>query len=188
MADSKLDICNAALLQLGEDEIADFETEQSATARLCRNHYDRLRRSVLSEGQWGFAMNRQLLARLTDAPTFGFDYAYGLPTDMIQLVRVEEAADYRVEKTTIVTDAEKCEVLYVQNIEDTSRFHPMFTEALVARLAAEIGYAVTRDIQNRTLNYQIYQEKLDRALSVNSYQDTEYPFGRFDYSLLNVRS
>jgi hypothetical protein len=49
-----------------------------------------VRKAELRKRHWSFAIKRAALPALADAPTWGFGYAYQLPTDYLRLMQVGE--------------------------------------------------------------------------------------------------
>ncbi len=99
-------ICNSALIKLGASTILSL-TEGSKNANLCNEQYEKLRDDLLRAHPWNFAAARQKLARLADAPAFGFAYAYQLPAAFLRAIEVSGndsgrgGAAYKIEGRTI---------------------------------------------------------------------------------------
>lgn len=77
---SEVEICNSALIKLGDDTITSL-TDDSKRARLCNAQFARLRDEVLRAHPWNFAIRRASLAKLSQAPAFEFAAAFRLPED-----------------------------------------------------------------------------------------------------------
>jgi len=59
---SDLEICNAALMRLGNEPIASF-SDNSKRAKLCLAHYDRIKKDFISKHPWNFSLKKvELLA------------------------------------------------------------------------------------------------------------------------------
>lgn len=52
-----LEICNAALMKLGAETISSF-ADNSKRAKLCKNHYERIRKEMIMYHPWNFALKR----------------------------------------------------------------------------------------------------------------------------------
>jgi hypothetical protein len=84
---SVVDICNGALNQLGATTILSL-TEDSKNARLCNSRFTQVRDAVFRSHPWNCLQKRQELAADTDAPAWGFSYAYTLPADCLRLLLI----------------------------------------------------------------------------------------------------
>ena len=91
---TEVSICANALRRLGDDPITSL-TDDTERARLCNAFYTDARDAVLRSHPWNFAITRTSLAKLSDAPAYGFNYQYSLPTDPYCLRVLEmEYSDY----------------------------------------------------------------------------------------------
>ena len=95
----KTGIANLALSNLGEARIQSL-TENSARARACSARIDGVLETVLRMAVWNSALERKLLTQI-DAPLFGWNYTYQLPSDCIKVVEVEPVSKFHVEKRNI---------------------------------------------------------------------------------------
>lgn len=164
MAASKISICNSALARIGAPPISALE-EDSKRARTCGVVYDQILDEVLAEHAWPFALTRASLARLADAPVYGYRHAYQLPADFVSLVDMEDgtALDYQLEGDQILTDAETVRLRYVRRITDPARFPPPFVDVFAIRLAAELALPITRKTSDFETMMTVYRLKLASA-------------------------
>ena len=137
MATSDVEICNMALTMIGEDFITAL-TDNSPRARIANLFYNRYRDAVLGSHFWNGAMKRETLVRLVDTPTFGFAYAFQLPTDYIRLKAVQDNPHhYRVESgKRILQDNSTCNILYVYRVTNPGDLGDLYADALSTKLAA----------------------------------------------------
>lgn len=154
--DSKLTICNDALLMLGASEISSF-TEGTDSAKICDRLYDDLKKYILSIYPWSFAKVKVQLARTTDTPVTEWKYVYALPADIIGTPKaVFIAADagtspqtefelYNVDQPRLLTDYESVYIDYIADINE-SRFPEYFIYMLRHALAADIAEPLTDQI------------------------------------------
>lgn len=90
MATSEIDICNLALLNVGQKvQISSF-TDGTVASQLCGTLYPLMRDAVLGEYPWPFAAKHAMLNQLNPAPNTaltalrgGWANAYTLPTDYL---------------------------------------------------------------------------------------------------------
>lgn len=161
MATSPVEICNSALARLGSDRITSLE-DDTARARVLNEQYDNVRKSLLRAHPWGFAKKRLELAALADAPLFGWDYYYQLPSDCLRVLGIDDdQVEWAKEGRYIGTDASTLQILYIRDVTDTTLFDPHFEEALAAAIAYNISYAIH---QSLPLKQEIGKEA-DRLLA-----------------------
>lgn len=141
-------ICNIALDILGTDPITDL-SDDSKSGRLCKRNFAFIRDATLRAYPWNCARGRELVAALVNAPTFGFAYQYQQPTDCLRVWRLTDQMEssgvkWRAEGRKILTDqGSPLPVHYIRAIADAAEFDPLLIQAIAARLAATIGFAVT---------------------------------------------
>lgn len=167
---SATSICNRALLRLGEAAIDSIENTDHDTARACALAYDDAVLELLAAHPWNFAVTRQALAKMADAPLYGFAFAFGMPTDPLclraldtsldetwygaylwwpprpsalwQVEMLQPAAEGSTPVSVLVCDEAAVSLRYIASITDPVRFAPWFRRALVAELAAELAYSL----------------------------------------------
>jgi len=139
MATSKIDICNSALSKLGVEAISSF-AQTSKAAVLCNLQYDKIRKKVLREHLWNFAIKRASLAKLAAAPLFGYGAAFQLPADNLLPIEVNIDDDWEEEGHTILINSDTCLLKYIYDVTDVSLFDVVFEEVLAYMLAAELAY------------------------------------------------
>lgn len=86
---SKVEICSLALQNIGAKRIADLATD-TKNAIECRNRYDTVRLALLESYLWDFAIKRVALAKLTTAPSWGYESDFALPADFVRLAVTED--------------------------------------------------------------------------------------------------
>lgn len=174
-----VEIANAALGEVGNQQ--DITTIDDATtpARTCKRHIYQAIREVLHSGLWKCAREQAELARLSAAPTFGWDYAFQLPTDYVRLVSLNEVDAneqqqelFEVQGTTLLTDEDEASIVYIkdltQNANDVNLMPPLMARACVLNLAAKIAWTLQ---QSRTLKESLeasYEAALRKAKGVDS--------------------
>lgn len=164
MATSEVDICNQALARVGITMEIDALTDATVEAQVCKRNYAQLRDNLLETVDWPFASRRSTLAALSSTRS-DWAFVFGLPSDLIaprELVFMAdqtyyywvfdrpyvlprpapgfaiEASDDGLSKV-LLCNLEVPELRYTARITDPKQFSPLFTEALVARLAAELA-------------------------------------------------
>lgn len=157
-----VEILSGALIELGEDRIAstDQDTER---ARLARAVYEVERDAMLEEHPWKFAIRRVALARLADAPAFGYARAFRLPADCLHVIACEPEAAYAIEGGALLCDLEAVAVRYVRRIENPADMPPTFRVALSARVAARLARKITGSSAEKERLEALYRERLRTA-------------------------
>jgi hypothetical protein len=89
---NEVDICNVALSHIGDAaEVASINpSDGSMQSALCTRYYNITRNSLLEMHPWGFATRRVSLA-LKPYTVSPWDYAYGIPSDAVNLLEVYAA-------------------------------------------------------------------------------------------------
>lgn len=143
---SKVDICNRALLRLGQAEIQSVD-EASNEAQYCRRFYDICRRATLRAHPWNFATARAPLAKLS---TTSQEYSgvYALPSDCVRALSVlggipDNPIKFAVVARTLETDMADPVLKYITDVSDPNLFDEGFADALAWRLAAELAVPIT---------------------------------------------
>lgn len=184
---SEVGICSNALRKLGDDPITSL-TDNSDRARLCNNIYPEVRNELLSLRNWNFAITRTDLARLSDAPAFTWTYQFQLPSDHIRPIKMSEVEeDYVIEGDKVLTDAETLNLIYLKKETDPNKYSPLFISALEARLAAELAYPITGDVNLQTMWNQLADKKLSEAGYIDAISEGT-PLELWSEDLVNTRT
>lgn len=155
---SEVDICNLALARLGDNAtVASIDPpEGSAQAEHCARFYAIARDSLLEMHPWKFATRRVLLAKLT-VESWDWAFAYAQPTNALKLLAVlsaaasndDETQTYEAETDTngaaiILTNQEGASLRFVARVTDTTKFSPLFVDALAWLLASYLAGPVLK--------------------------------------------
>jgi len=187
---SIVEICNQALFVLGQKSIISM-TEDSEPARLCNGRFVYNRDATLRAYPWNCAMTRVELARSADIPAWGYDYKFALPTVplCLRVLSMKEHDDYgykwNVEGRFVVTDSTTCNILYIAQLTDANDMEILLREAIAARLAADICYALTGSSTQQDKMWMLYEQKIRQAKSVDAQEGT--PAEMFDDPFLDAR-
>lgn len=183
-------ICNSALAKIGAARIVAL-TEGSKNANVCAEQYDKLRDDLLRGHTWNFAIRRAKLARLAEAPAFGFARAYQLPADWLRTVAVQDDPDeasgarqplrYRIEGRRLLSDAGAVYLRYVARVTDPNAMPPDFREALAALLGRELAVPLAQSVNLQQVLDEQFRRRLRRARSVDAVEDfpDDRPPGRW---------
>lgn len=210
MAVSTVSICNQALGWLGADTITSL-TDPTREAQLCNDNFDELRDAVLLEREWTFAVRRLVLTPLVASPAYGYENQFLLPTDVLRALNIPTSLgtfgglpflaggagadadqgleDWRVENTVdgnvIVANVERIRVRVIWRVVNEKLWSPMFTQALAARIAADLAMPLVNSRILQKDMWSLYEAKLTKAGTMDGMQGkTEVK--RSDH-LINVR-
>ncbi len=187
-----LSICNQALIVLGGTVITSL-TQDIPNARLCNALYDQKRDDVLTDHIWNFAQKRIALTVSTDPadPVWDDDSMteiYDKPSDCLKINFVNiKSAVFKIEGDKILSNVSGLKVKYTEAITDPAKFFSKFVEALIARMSAEMAYAIT---SSRTLADSLftiyYKVKLPQAIAVDSQQGTPQAIAQDDILISRI--
>jgi hypothetical protein len=146
MAQSKVEICNRALVILGQAGVLSTGQE-GQDARTCELMYDPTVRQLLEKGDWTFATRRAKLRQLDETPVFEFQYAYALPGEFLKVqcvmmggIEVRDKKLYAIEDDSLLCNAaESVYMKYTYSIVDPKKFSELFAEAVANGIARRIG-------------------------------------------------
>ena len=173
MATSVIEICNNALLDLGEDAIMSLGDESKA-AGLCNHRWPAVRDAVLRAHPWNCAMAQAELAAGTAAPLWKWEYQYVLPTDFLritQLVGEDGTAipDWEIQGGIVLcNEAAPIFISYVRRETDPGKYDALLGETLSARLAATLAYPLSGSTSLAQSYWDVYQTKLAEARGVDA--------------------
>lgn len=200
---SEVDICNLALSHVGDDAtVASINPpEGSAQAEHCARFYPIARDSMQEMHAWSFATKRVLLSQLTNTPTWNWSYAYAQPSDAINILALlpqssstdDDSQEFETETDgsgtdIILTNEPTASLVYTYIVTDTTKFSPLFTEALALLLASFIAGPVLKGdagVQMSRARYQDFQEVMARAVTSDANQRRRRPVHTPDW--MNAR-
>jgi len=173
MASSIIEICNNALLDLGEDAIMSL-TDGSKAAGLCNHRWPAVRDAVLRAHPWNCAMAQAELAAAAAAPLWKWEFQYTLPTDFLRIIRIVAPDGTMVEDWEIQGGVILCDedapifISYVRRETDPARYDALLGEALSARLVATLAYPLSGSTSLAQAYWELYQKKLAEARGVDA--------------------
>jgi len=174
---SETDICNLALMRIGQNPLSDI-TESSPTAIICRKYYEETRDELIRQHPWNFALGRKELSASTTAPDFEFSYSFPLPADYLRVLSLYDT-DYEwiIEGRNLLTNLDTVRIKYIKRITDSGIFPADFTEALSLKLAQKLAAYLTHNFKLAEMLFQEFEIVLARAKAADaqegSYQALE---------------
>tara|TARA_R110000751_G_scaffold47018_1_gene105422 strand:- start:2005 stop:2499 length:495 start_codon:yes stop_codon:yes gene_type:complete len=153
-------------------------SEDSKQARACQSAYPLVRDEVLRAHPWNSAIARASLAKLSDAPSFGYAAQYQLPADCLRVVEVYDIPwPWVVEGRRLLTDGgSPLDIRYVRREEDVNQWDALLVNAVAARLAMELCEELTQSNTKRQIATQEYEGFLSRARGADGQESSPMPF------------
>ena len=170
---SKVEICNQALLKLGQSPIMSID-DDSPRARQCFQEFESALGATLRSYPWPFAIVRKELGRITEVPPFGFSYYYELPADMARAVEVfAQDHKYQIEGKRIATNAEYVAMRYVTKSIEVEQLDDQTVEVVALMLAVKLAVILTENLQLKDMLYAELQQAM--AIARNTWAVEDYP-------------
>jgi hypothetical protein len=149
-------LCNLALIAIGQRDFIGSLNENSVAATLCSVAYPVARDECLSSFWWSWATGRATLPLLSGVTRTGWGYCYALPSAMLEGGEryIETGSRPRIPQGDIpfsveandagnalllATDAKTPELVFTRKVTEVVRFPALFVRAVAARLAIELA-------------------------------------------------
>ncbi len=164
MITSDVDICNMALDYCSTKNITSLD-EKTKEAKKCNAWYDIVRKSLLLNLNASFSIKRARLAEVADyVPIFGYDKAFALPHDLLQVLNLGSPLDdnlYQIEGEYFYCNENIKDVYirYLADIKDVTLFDAEFCDCLALKLAEKICLPLTQDDQRANYIKQLAAQK-----------------------------
>ncbi len=192
---SSIDIVNIALAHLGDDATVSSidPPEGSPQAEHAARFYPVALATLLESHNWKFATRRASLA-LLDVDTFNWTYAYAEPSGATRIISILPGTAMSTDEgepfetmgddsgnALIYTDLEDATAIYTVSVTDTTKFSPLFVDALSRLLAAYLAGPVIKGDAGKAeskAQMQFFRAALAAAVSADSNQrkvDIEHP-------------
>lgn len=157
---SVVDICNLAMSRLGDSaNISSIDPpESSPQAEYCAQFWPIARDAALEAFPWSFATRRVTLAEVATESS-AWAYAYALPSNCLRVLAVqdfESGSDTGIDSASavqqpfvveslssgamaILTDQAQAAARYVVRVTDSTKYSPMFVDAVAWLLASHLA-------------------------------------------------
>jgi hypothetical protein len=172
-----IEIINRALIKIGEGTITSLS--QTPYGELMGYVYEDQRKMLLSTHYWRFALKRARLAELDEATgSTAFAYAYALPADYLVLkdfgefYKMPNVSDavvapdvrYSIEGNRILCrQPGNINITYIADVSDPKLFTPLFKEALIALIAAEMSVRIKQGAEYKQLFLAEFEKYIAQA-------------------------
>lgn len=179
---SVVDICNKALDKVGHGPIVSL-TDGTKAANLCNRNWPLVLDQVLRDHPWNFAVKRTTLAPSSETPSWGFSYAFPLPSDCLRLLEVRDLStgEYQVEGGRILADTSVLYIRYIRRMEDPNSFDALFSDLVATRLAFELCESLTQSNQKKQSLWSEYEDSVTRARRVDGQENPPVTFEEDDW-------
>lgn len=182
MVTSEAEICNSALVKIGEERISSLDDAGKA-ARTCKRQYPIKRDQLLEDYNWTFAITRITLAPEATDPDFGFTARFLLPSDCIRFLGLYDSTEpltnytgtktpHKLEGRYLLLDDTAASIYYIKRVTDVTKFSPQFAEALACLLAWDIAYDLTGGAKQEVSLKQRFMATVKRARLTQAIQGT----------------
>ncbi len=167
-----VDVCNAALVMIG-DSVIEALTDTTDRAVACNRFYATTRDAVLRAYPWNFAIVRVALVLAAGTPAFKWAHQFTLPTSPYCLRVLEVDEDYpgqvpwKVEGRLLMTDESGISIRYISRVADPTVFDSLFFEALAARMASLLAFALRKQPEVVKVMWDLYEAKVQEARTIN---------------------
>lgn len=177
---SPVQIANLSLSWLGQRKINSLTDNQNEAIIMDAN-YALSRDKVLNDVAWTFALRRETLAPVVDAPAFGPGNKFLIPNDVLRVQRVYRPnnasqsgsfinARWVREGQYIISSEDVLWAHFIVRVTDTTLFSPSFVHALAARLAADTALVFTENVRLQENMELKYDQKLAEAMFADGSQ------------------
>jgi hypothetical protein len=119
LTSSEIIVCNLALGLIGEYQISANSTG-SKQYELCERFYYYAVRETLCDHNWNEARKRAFSVESSEAPLFGYEHKFPLPTDCLKVVRLgdnNDWYDWEIEGDYIYTDYTEDPTVWAEGID-----------------------------------------------------------------------
>lgn len=171
MFQSETEICNAALMLLGDKPLNSLD-DLTDRARLCKQIWPMVLDDEIAAHRWKATLRRAELTRKAAAPAWGWSYQYALPTDPICLSVIEmkdPKEEYEIEGDVLLCNNTTALIRYKTRIA-AGAAGPGMQSALVARMMAELAMPITKKEAVVKAAWAAYHAKISSALAADGQQ------------------
>ena len=173
-----IDVCNTALIRIGEPPIDSLTEDTDAKAQkaqdACNSQYLAAIDEVLVMADWACARARKAVTVDATAPAFGYDYRYALPASpyCLKVLEIEDKPKYLIEGRWILTDQEtSINLTYTKRITDESELDPLLRRSIALKIAHDISRYLAPSESLRAAIMDELEEVIIRAKAANQAAD-----------------
>jgi len=184
----RIDIVNIALTVLGADPITSLE-DDAPEALVMKTNYPIARDATLEAYEWSFAIKRFKPAKAAEAPVWGWNFAYPIPSDILRVLQVDRNSpasfvsqtqlgqgnpryevQHVIEGRKILCNEDTIYCTGIRRTDDEGIYSNLFATALAMKLAMLTCYAITESNQKVENLAALYAGAIKEAKSRDGQQ------------------
>ena len=162
MANTKVEVYNLALFNIGHTKRVASPTEDSIERQNCEAIYEQKKKSLLSISNWGFAKTEVALS-LTGHTQTGWLYEYYYPNGCIKAIEIARASREQdpipfqiglrydqatgAENRVILTNEANATLIYIRDVQSVSVMTPKFIDTLSHDMGIDLGRVMSKQKQ-----------------------------------------
>ena len=149
--------------------------EDTKSARVTNQRFDAVRDAVFRAHPWNCLVTRSAVAADSDSPAFDWSYQFTLPSDpyCLRVMRLDYLdIEFRVEGRKILCDESSINLVYLARVSDPNQWDALLNEAIAARLASEVSFALVQSTSLTANLYALYESKLSEARFTDATEGT----------------
>ena len=149
--DTDVTICSQALLLLGSTSISSF-SDGTAPASIAQVIYPKVKAQTLGMYPWSFSLTKTQLAQSASTPLSYWQYAYALPSDMVNGVprkvfvsnntNAPNLTDYEIQGAELLSQEQTIFIDYQRDVNEQS-MPAYFVQLLIYQVAWHLAEPVT---------------------------------------------
>lgn len=169
---SDLEVVNEALVRIGVPPLASL-LDASAQALTASTIYRNVKREVMSDHPWSFALREKELAKLvlTDSEKrfSDYTYVYQLPADLLRVLGLRSLDRFQLAGDQLYTEDKGARLVFVEEVSEAS-WPAYFLELVVFSTAAAFAISLTDSADRAALMYDQERRLRPRARAIDSQQ------------------
>lgn len=172
---SEVAIANMAATTLDDAHLTSLD-EDSNLGRFMASQFGYARDELLASHIWACAKTRVNVAKMSEAPAFGYDYQYQLPSDCLRIIppRVDgnptaPLIPYIREGRRILTDyCAPLRLTYIRRVTNPAELDPLFARALGQYLGLLAAQRITGKESYFEKASRLFNQAIANAHQVNA--------------------
>lgn len=186
-----INICNAALLELGGTPINSFR-DGTVWATVCAGIYPGAKSEIMRAHFWNALMARAVLAPLAASPAHSWAYQFAAPGDWVRTYQVGydgEPIEYQFEARRFLSNSNVLPIVYVAD-KPEDQWDAGLVAVMTARMRLALAYPVTKSASLRDSMKEEFYRRGSGVLAMARAQDGQEnsPEDWSDSPLLQARA
>lgn len=167
MASSWIEVVNGALVRVGAGTIISLDDDAKA-AQVAKVRLNPCRDAVLRLHPWNCAQKRVTLAALTEAPAFGWDAAFPLPSDCLRVLRLDGNQPYEIEGRKILANTDAIGLIYIAALDDVTQLDTLCADCISAYLAVDMSITLLQNPELQARLRAAFEDQFRFAKTVDA--------------------